>query len=113
MIPRQAFLADADIPLEMPLTCDLPPLPLRHALAILLDEHKLTFDPRGEVLYVTTPEDAESELATRIIDVRHLLDPASGGFDEDTILELMTTCIEPDMWDETGGPGAGDVFRGL
>lgn len=113
VIPRQAFLADADISLEMPLTCDLPPLPLRHALAILLDEHKLTFDPRGEVLYVTTPEDAESELVTRIIDVRHLLGTGGGGFDEDTIFDLVTTCVAPDSWDELGGPGSQENFRGL
>jgi hypothetical protein len=50
---------------------------------------------------------------TRIIDVRHLIDTASGGFDEDTIIELVTTCVEPDMWDDVGGPGTTEIFRGL
>ena len=113
VIPRQAMLADAQIPLETPVSCDLPPLPLAHALAILLEEHKLTFDPRGDVLYVTTPEDAESQLVTRIIDVRHLLDAAGGGFDETMIVDLVETCIAPDSWGETGGPGTSQVFRGL
>lgn len=103
---------DSTIALDAPVRIDLPPLPLRHALATLLEEHKLTFDPRGEVLYVTTPEDAESELVTRIIDVRHLLD-SGGGFDEDTIFDLVTTCVAPDSWDEVGGPGSQEIFRGL
>jgi hypothetical protein len=104
---------DRTIALDEPVTIDLPPLPLRDALALMLDEHELTFYPRGEVLHITTPQDAEEKLVTRIIDVRHLLATTHGSLDEDTLIELNTTCVEPDMWDETGGPGTQKVFRGL
>ncbi|HZL90055.1 MAG TPA: hypothetical protein VFB96_16930, partial [Pirellulaceae bacterium] len=104
---------DSTIALDAQVTIELPPLPLGDALSLMLEEHLLTFDPRGEVLYITTPEDAEENLVTRIIDVRHLLDPGSGGLDEDTFIELITNCVAPDQWDEVGGPGSQDVFRGL
>ncbi|HUE70809.1 MAG TPA: hypothetical protein VMP01_07955 [Pirellulaceae bacterium] len=107
------LLPDSVVALDAPVTVDLPPLPLRDALALLLEEQDYTFDPRGEVLYVTTREDVEEHLVTRIIDVRHLLGSASGGFDEDTIIDLVTTCVEPEMWDEVGGPGSTEIFRGL
>lgn len=111
VLPRMR--ADSTVTLDALVSIDLPPLPLRDALALLLQEHQLTFDPRGEVLYVTTPVDAERDLAPRIIDVRHLLDPAGGGLEEDTLIELITKCVEPDKWDETGGPGTLQIFRGL
>jgi hypothetical protein len=41
---------------------------------------------------------------------------AGGGFgnqaDFDTLIELITTTIEPDTWEEVGGPGAIDGFPG-
>jgi hypothetical protein len=113
IVLRHTRLAEIAVAPDVPISIDLPPLPLRDALALMLEQHQLTFDPRGEVLYITTPHDADVDLVTRIIDVRHLLDTARGGMDDDTLIELITTCVEPDMWDETGGPGTQQVFRGL
>ena len=110
---RRRALKEAAVMPDQPVSIDLPPLPLRDALALLLEQHQLTFDPRGEVLYITTQDDADSSLLTRIIDVRHLISPGAGGMDEYTLIELMNTCIEPDSWGPRGGPGEGSVYRGL
>ena len=45
-----------------------------------------------------------------------LVAEAGGGFgnqaDFDTLIELITATIEPDTWEEVGGPGAIDGFPG-
>jgi hypothetical protein len=98
---------------ESRVTIDLPPLPVRQALGLLLESRGLEYDVDREVIQVAFPEDLRRQLPTSAIDVRHLLGSASGGLDEDTIVNLVTTCVEPDMWDEVGGPGSVETFRGL
>jgi hypothetical protein len=98
---------------ESRVTIDLPPLQARQAISLLLESLELEYDVNGEVIQVAFPEDLRRQLPTSAIDVRHLLDSASGGFDEDTIIDLVTTCVAPDQWDEVGGPGTQEVFRGL
>ena len=117
---RRRALEEAAVTPDQLVSIDLPPLPLRDALALLLehfpltfDNDRLAFDPRGEVLHVTTQDDADRNMLTRIIDVRHLISPGAGGMDEDTLIELVTTCVAPDSWDEVGGPGTTDIYRGL
>ena len=98
---------------ESRVAIDLPPLPARQALGLLLESLGLEYDVNGEVIQIAFPEDLRRQLPTSAIDVRHLLGSASGGFDEDTILDLVTTSVAPDSWDEVGGPGSQEIFRGL
>ena len=66
-------LEDAAICPDTPVTSSLRGISLRSALRITLGELKLTFVIWDEVLQITTPEDAESRLVTRVYDCRELL----------------------------------------
>ena len=112
LLMRKSDLADAGVTEETPITIDLPPLPLRHAMALLLREMRLALQIGSEVLYVTTAEDAEANLDIRLRDIRHLTSPGTGGIDERTLKGLIHAGIRPDSWQEAGGPGTLSFFRG-
>ncbi len=67
-------------------------------LSLLLSDLNLTLMVKREVLHVTTAEDAQSpeNMMTRIYPV--------GDFDP--IVGMITTTIEPDSWQDVGGPGS-------
>src|SRR5205823_2473191 len=71
---------------------------------------------RDEALIITAPEDAASQLATRVYDVRSLHETEVSLFDSndrDTLLNLIRNHLHSDTWNYRGGPGAIDAFRGL
>jgi hypothetical protein len=106
-------LEEAAVNVDTPVTIDLPPLPLRHALKIMLGDMALAFRTRGEVIHITTHDDVEGNLDIRLFDVRHLTSPGAGGIDERALAQLIRTGIRPGDWDEEGGPGSLTFFRGL
>ena len=57
---------------------------------------------RDEVLFVTTPEQAERLVDCRVYDVERLLRQCQ--VDPDTLIELITTIVAPDTWSDVGGP---------
>jgi hypothetical protein len=69
---RKNKLDEVGIPLDKPVTISLRGVSLRTALDLILDELELTYFVK-EVLIVTTPEDAENNLETRVYDLRDLL----------------------------------------
>lgn len=91
-------------------------MPLRFVLKRLLHELDLTYTIRDEVIRVTTPEECEAQLLHGLYTVRDLVQLASpdqtsvdaGSFDFDSLIQVITTTIQPDSWDEVGGPGAID-----
>src|SRR5262249_50310398 len=82
------------------LTCDFPIAPARAQLRRLLRPLELTYVIRDEALVITTPEDAESHMTTRVYDVRALLDSDVGLFrtggptqDADGLIEMITSML--------------------
>lgn len=85
-------------------------------LSLLLSDLNLTLVVKREVLHVTTIEDAQSpeNMLTRIYPVSDLVDwvrlPASEGggvvLDFDPIIDMITATVEPDSWQDVGGPGS-------
>jgi len=69
---RKTKLEEASIPPDKPVTISLRGVPLRTTLDLMLDELELTYYSK-DVLIITTPEDAESNLETRVYDCRDLL----------------------------------------
>src|SRR5262245_2455956 len=69
---RKTKLEEASIPPDKPVTLSLRGVPLRTVLDLMLDELELTYYIK-DVLIITTPEDAESNLETRVYDCRDLL----------------------------------------
>jgi hypothetical protein len=76
------------------------------ALNMLLNQAKLTWVIKDEVLQVTTRR-AESCLPTRTYPVAKLLkgDLPGTGLPQDRLIELITTKIDPSSWEHAGGFG--------
>lgn len=89
---------------------------LRSVLRIVLDQFDLTYMVHEGVLMITTPEEAEGNLITSIYDVVDLISVGDNirpdRFDYDSLIELITSTVSPDCWDEVGGPGSISGFRG-
>ena len=89
----------------------------RAALHHLLSPLGLTWTVRHDVLLITTPEVCETALFTRTFPVTDLtrIGTAKDGrpiHDSDSFVEAMTTLVEPDSWNEVGGPGVSKYFAG-
>lgn len=75
-------LEEASVSPDTPITKNLKGITLRSALRLMLNELELTYVVREEVLQITTPEDAESQLITKVYPVGDLVIPPaslSGG----------------------------------
>ena len=97
---------------DTPISQNLKGISLRSALRLMLQELELVAIVRDEVLMITTVEDAESHLSTTMFLVRDLLGPPhAAGADADSLIELITTTVAPDTWDEVGGVGSIEYFE--
>ncbi len=103
MIINTRALDDFGIGTDLPVTIMLRGVSLRSALRLMLREVDLTYVITDDVLEITTTEAAEGRLRSRIYRVASLL-PA--GADGAKLVELVMTHVEPDSWDQVGGPGS-------
>ncbi len=89
----------------------------------MLKEMDCTCVIRDEVLLITTPEEAESELQTRVFPVHDLVYPVgdelltsdfygAADADYDSLINLITSTVRPTAWEEVGGPGAIEAYNG-
>jgi hypothetical protein len=117
-------LEEAAINLETPVTVTLRNLTLESFLRNFLRELGLTIIIKDEVIQITTPEDAGSQLITRLYPVLDLVSRrtpvyetnavvtsrTAGGkmglADYESLMDCITTTIDPDSWDDVGGPGS-------
>lgn len=111
-------LEEAGVDHDAPINTRLESIPLAAILEHGLRDTELTFVIRDHVILITTPEEAESQLVTRIYPVRDLVayrytEAGKQGFaeDYDSLMELITTTIAPQSWDEVGGPGSIAAFE--
>ena len=119
-------LADVGLTPDEPVTFQQRAVRLSDGLHLLLRQLDLTWTIRDRHLVITTPEESENQLITKIYDVRNLVEPpvlmvdASGYYsmmpsvvwtcDFDTLIELITSSIAPDSWDELGGAGSIECY---
>jgi hypothetical protein len=108
---RPALDAIATSP-EVEVTIQVAGVSLRSALNLMLRDaggEELTYVIDNEVLLITTEEEAEKRLETRIyrvddIDVHP--EPASPGAAPPAagscLVEILTSCIKPESWQKTG-----------
>jgi hypothetical protein len=68
-------LEEAGVNIDTPVTKNLSGITLRSALRLLLNDLELTYVVRDEVLLITTPEEAESQLITKVYPVGDLVVP--------------------------------------
>ena len=102
-------LEDVGITADTPVTISLSEVPLRSALRLLLQPLGLTFVVRDEALVITSVEQSESNITTRIYPVTGLLEydtaqELSDLKDEyDELIELIISSVNNDSWDSLGG----------
>ncbi len=72
-------LDDVGLGSDTPVTISLAGITLRSGLKIMLKELDLTYVIRDEVLKITTPEEAENELLTKVYPVADLVMPIMSG----------------------------------
>ncbi len=112
VIDRRA-LDDVGLGSDTPVTVSLKGISLRSALRLILGELDLTYVVRDEVLKITTPEEAENELDTRLYDVADLAYEGKPPVLEresksrfTMVLDMISSTIAPDTWGEVGGAGS-------
>jgi hypothetical protein len=66
-------LEEAAVNTETPVICKLKNVKVQTALRLILGELDLTFVTHDDVIMITTPEDAGSQLVTRVYDCRDLM----------------------------------------
>ena len=76
----------------------------------MLNELSLTWTIQDEVLLITTPEEGDQRLSTKVYDVADLVvcrdEHDAPWEDYDTLIDVITPTIQPITWDEVGGPGS-------
>jgi hypothetical protein len=101
---------DGGIDPTSPVDIQLSGMKLSEALDGWLSEMKLSWTVRDNMLLITSQDAVSSYLETRIFDVSDL--PAYRRADGKTIPDYeqliiaVTKSIEPETWDEVGGPGS-------
>lgn len=115
-------LDDVGIGVTAPVTFKVEQIMLRSALSSMLRELDMTWTIRNDAILLTTPEEVESRLETRIYPVLDLVLPQEGGDflvddweakgDYDTLIGLITYLVKPVTWDDVGGPGAVKPING-
>ena len=81
---------------------------LRSALRLMLRSHQLTYVIEDEVLVITTPEDAESDLKLCVYDVRRLVGDNGDLAQLIDIIDIIRSCVLADTWDKDG-KGIADI----
>jgi hypothetical protein len=76
---------------------------LDSALRLLLKTKALTYVILNEVLIITTPEEAESELFVCIYDVRDLIGRNQDDKNLKEILDMIVSCVATETWARNGG----------
>lgn len=111
-------LEDVSMGSDTPITKSIANITLRSALNLVLRDLDLTWVIADEVLTITTPEETDKYLSTRVYDVSDLTavqDPGGKRWhDLDPLIAVITAAIGPESWESVGGPGSiqGLEYRG-
>ncbi len=104
LLDRRA-LEDARITADTPVISQLSDMTLESALKHLLRDLELDFVLRDEALLITSQEEAENQLTTVIYPVADLLEYHENNHaDFDSIIDVITGNVQPDTWEDIGGP---------
>ena len=79
------------------------------AIELMLKPLQLKAVVRHGVLIITTPEEAESMLDTRVYAVADLVlvnTPGEVVADFDSLIDMIKSTVKPVTWDDVGGPGS-------
>jgi len=109
LLDRRA-LDDVGVQNDTPVTISLKGLKLRSVLKHLLRPLDLTWMVQDEVLLVTTTEQADAYLETRLYEIGDLVAMRDEQLrpynDFDQLIDVITSTVQPTTWDTVGGPGS-------
>jgi hypothetical protein len=93
---------------DIPVTRHVRGISLRSALNLLLRDLDLTWLNQDEVLLITTIDEAEQNITTKVYPVRDLTLPPDGPGDEDyeSLVAAIASTISPTSWVDAGGAGS-------
>jgi hypothetical protein len=107
-------LEDAGLTRDEPVTVVARDISLESALRLMLKVKGLTYAIQNETLILTTRDADESQRTTCVYDVRDIVaalpkpkSPAGAAAwaDYDPLIGVITECVCPDTWKETGSEG--------
>jgi len=87
---------------DEPVSINVRDISLQSALRLMLKPLNVTYIIRNEVLIITTPEEAESQLLTCVYDIRDIV----GNPNDKTVRPLIDTilsCVATETWAKNGG----------
>jgi hypothetical protein len=120
IVLHRRALDDVGVEQDTPVSLDLIGVSLRTVLERMLAPLDLTFLVKDEVLLITTIDDASQRLETKIYDVHDLLiwesvayNEGPYGYNYDSLIQVITSTVEPITWDNVGGPGSIEPFDGM
>ena len=103
-------LEDAGIGTDTQITRTLKDVKLRSALKLMLHDLGLTYLVADDVLLITTSDEANNRLVTVVYPVGDLVSregyPNEELDDYGTLIDMITSTVQPTTWDEVGGPGS-------
>jgi len=110
----QRALNDIGLDIDTPVTLSLRNVTARSTLRLMLRQLDLTFFVEDDRVIITTPEEAESELITKYYYVKDLVlpkyhddtHPLGVQTDFDELINLLTSIVRPESWEELGGPSS-------
>jgi hypothetical protein len=92
-------LKDAGISTDAPVSVSIHNISLRSALRLMLKSLQLAYVIQDEVLFITTPEDAENDLKVCVYDVRRI----AGDKGELTpLMDTISGCVAKETWAKNG-----------
>jgi hypothetical protein len=105
-------IEDAGVQLDQPVTASGRNISLESFLKRTLSDLNLTIMVKNETLTITTIEDAQSpeNMVTKVYPVADLVRTSDGQYDFDPLIDMITSTIEPDSWQDVGGPGSINGF---
>ncbi|HEY4312594.1 MAG TPA: hypothetical protein VGN12_24305 [Pirellulales bacterium] len=109
----QKGLTDAAVDSSAPVTFStLKPVSFESALRTILEEFDLAFVVMNEALAITSKEKADEILVTKVYyvgDLARARREATSSFG--ALMNLITSTIQPDSWEDNGGPGSIQAFN--
>ena len=110
LLVNEKMLEDMGVDQRVPVSIEMHNVSVEAFLNTILPNLNLTWLIQDEALVITTPDHAQSRLNTRIYPVADLVFPPGSrsviDADYDTLIEIITSTIAPDTWEDVGGPGA-------
>lgn len=91
-------LEDAGLTQDEPISVNVRSVSLRSALRLMFRSKSLTYVIQNEVLIITTPEEAESELVVCVYDVRNLVGGDRDNREIKSLADAVVSCIAPNTW---------------